>query len=157
MSVEIERKFLINEVPFEELQSAHSLNIMQGYVVLGEDSELRIRKKGNHYSITRKRGSGLVREESEEVINKDVFNIMWPFTEGRRVEKLRFTFNYKDHQCEIDIYSGELADLMVMEVEFDSEEDANAFVPPAFCTKEITEDKRFKNAILAKLGKPDIS
>lgn len=152
--MEIERKFLISELPFEELQGAKPTNLMQGYLVLGENSELRIRKASTRHFLTSKSGSGLVREENEEEISKQAFDIMWPFTENRRVEKLRFTFAYQGYQCEIDIYSGSLADLMVLEVEFSSEEDARAFTPPTFCSREITSDQRFKNATLAKLGVP---
>ncbi len=154
MAQEIERKFLLHDIPFHELQSAKKLDIMQGYLFLNERSELRVRKSGNKYCITHKRGSGLVREESEQEINEGLFNFLWPLTEGQRVEKLRFEFNYNQHECELDIYAGSLTDLMVMEVEFDSEEDAKRFHPPSFVKREITEDRRYKNSVLAKFGKP---
>ena len=154
MTDEIERKFLIQDIPFEELQLAKPSSLMQGYLQLGEGKELRIRQSANHYYITAKYGSGLVRKEIEEEISQAVFNLLWPFTEGKRVEKLRFTFSYHNHHCDIDIYSGELTDLMVMEVEFPTENQAASFTPPAFCVKEITDDSRFKNASLAVYGKP---
>eukprot|EP01026_Neomeris_dumetosa_P018831 TRINITY_DN17436_c0_g1_i2.p4 TRINITY_DN17436_c0_g1~~TRINITY_DN17436_c0_g1_i2.p4 ORF type:complete len:158 (+),score=16.17 TRINITY_DN17436_c0_g1_i2:643-1116(+) len=157
MAHEIERKFLLDDIPFHELQNARKLNIMQGYLMLDEKSELRVRKIGNKYCITRKSGSGMVREESEQEINEGLFNFLWPLTEGKRVEKLRFAFEYDHHICELDIYSGTLSDLMVMEVEFDSEEDAKGFHPPPFVKREITEDQRYKNAILARFGKPSES
>jgi len=154
MTHEIERKFLLNDIPFQELQSAKKLNIMQGYLLLDKNSELRVRKVGNSYCLTRKSGAGLVREENEQEINEGLFNFLWPLTEGHRVEKLRFAFNYDRHECELDIYSGALSDLIVMEVEFDSTEEANSFQPPHFVKREITEDRRYKNAVLAKFGKP---
>jgi len=38
------------------------------------------------------------------------------------------------------------------EVEFDSVEEANAFTPPAWFGKEVTEDGSFTNAALSRLS-----
>ncbi|SMF01413.1 CYTH domain-containing protein [Alteromonadaceae bacterium Bs31] len=157
MNKEIERKYLIKELPFEEMQKAKPRRIIQGYLFLEDNRELRIRKFGQQFFLTQKIGSGLVRDETEEEISEHIFNMMWPFTKGKRLEKLRFTLTLNGHVCEIDVYSGKLANLMVLEVEFSSEEAANNFVAPKFCLKEITEDKRFKNATLAQRGKPGLS
>ncbi|WP_075187605.1 CYTH domain-containing protein [Teredinibacter haidensis] len=154
MGLEIERKFLIEELPLEKLCAEKSQNLIQGYLFLEENQEIRLRKKGEQYFLTQKTGNGLVREENEEEISIQVFSMLWPYTEGKRVEKQRFHFEYMTHECEIDVYSGDLADLMVMEVEFENEEAAANFSPPPFCMRDITSDKRFKNACLAKLGKP---
>lgn len=154
MSKEIERKFLIQELPFEEMQTAKPHRIIQGYLFLEDKKELRVRKLGQQFYLTQKIGNGLVREENEEEISENCFNMMWPFTEGKRLEKLRFSLLLNEHMCEIDVYSGDLSDLMVLEVEFASEIKARSFEAPEFCVKEITEDKRYKNANLALWGKP---
>ena len=52
----------------------------------------------------------------------------------------------------LDIYKGELSEFQVIEVEFDSEEKANDFVPPSWFGKEITGDKRYKNSYLYRYG-----
>jgi len=44
---------------------------------------------------------------------------------------------------------------MTTEVEFSSVAQAEAFVPPAWFGKEITEDIRYKNTHLSKYGIPD--
>jgi len=50
---------------------------------------------------------------------------------------------------ELDIYSGDLAGLIVAEVEFASEDEADAFEPPNWFGPEVTDDARYKNQNLA--------
>jgi len=42
-----------------------------------------------------------------------------------------------------------------IEVEFDSNEEAVAFVPPAWLGEEVTHDKAHGNYSLAKYGRPE--
>jgi CYTH domain-containing protein len=44
--------------------------------------------------------------------------------------------------------------LSVAEVEFDTEEAADTFEPPAWFGREVTDDARFKNQRLASEGAP---
>jgi adenylate cyclase len=55
---------------------------------------------------------------------------------------------------ELDVYGGDLEGLVVAEVEFASEEDADAFDPPAWLGREVTDDPRYKNQRLARDGAP---
>ena len=55
---------------------------------------------------------------------------------------------------EVDIYSGALTGLSVAEVEFATEDAADAFEPPAWFGREVTDDPRFKNQRLASEGAP---
>ena len=52
------------------------------------------------------------------------------------------------------MFSGVLAGLMVAEVEFGSEDQADAFEPPEWFGAEVTDDARFKNQKLACEGAP---
>jgi CYTH domain-containing protein len=55
---------------------------------------------------------------------------------------------------EVDIYRGDLEGLMVAEIEFPSEEEANAFDPPGWLGDEVTGDHRYLNETLATTGAP---
>jgi CYTH domain-containing protein len=55
---------------------------------------------------------------------------------------------------ELDVYRGALAGLVVAEVEFRSEADAEAFRPPSWFADEVTGDPRFANQRLAVDGIP---
>ncbi len=150
---EIERKFIVNEMP--ELAGAKNVTILQGYIVVGSDgTEVRLRQKGDKYFQTVKADGGLVRPEMEIEITRDQFNGLWSTTEGRRVEKVRYEIAHGDAKIEFDVYSGKLAGLLIAEVEFPSIEASRSFAPPSWFGKEVTEDKRYKNKNLALEGLP---
>ena len=53
----------------------------------GEDTELRVRRKGDDTVLTVKRGHGLDRGEQEVAIGAEAFEALWPLTEGKRISK----------------------------------------------------------------------
>ena len=68
-SHEIERKFLVRELP-RDLANYRSNEISQGYLVSLDDGlQVRLRKSGDRHSLTFKRGTGNVREEREVELN----------------------------------------------------------------------------------------
>ncbi|TRW95637.1 CYTH domain-containing protein [Paracoccus sp. M683] len=145
---EIERKFLVDgPVP----QGLSAWPILQGYLTTATDSvEIRLRREGDDHSLTLKSDGGLIRDEREITIGSAEFDMLWPATKGRRVEKTRHRGTLPGGQpFELDVFSGDLAPLMLVEVEFPSEEVALSFLPPSWFGKEVTEDKRFKNRALA--------
>lgn len=154
MAHEIERKFLVKELPPEIDRYPHS-EIIQGYLMITEnDVEVRVRKRGGRCTHSVKSGAGLVRKEAEKEITEDEFNEHWPETKGKRVEKVRYDIEYEDHLIELDIYSGALSGLIVAEVEFESEDESSHFEPPVWFGEEVTLDERYKNKNLALYGKP---
>ncbi len=155
MSKEIERKFLVNSLP--DLSGAQKAVVRQGYLTAPDDStELRLRQKNDRYFLTLKGCGGLVRVEREAEITADQFETFWPETEGRRVEKERFTGALPDGRVfELDIFQGNLAPLRLVEVEFTSEDEAHSFTPPDWFGTDVTEDKRYKNKNMAIDGVPD--
>lgn len=145
---EIERKFLVTTFPDGEL---HAVSLHQGYLTTPTDSaELRLRQQGTEYFMTLKSEGGLSRQEYEIQIDVTQFEMLWPATEGRRVEKTRYSGKLPDGQLfELDVFAGYLSPLMLVEVEFLSEDAAQAFIPPPWFGEEVTEDKRYKNKALA--------
>ena len=59
-----------------------------------------------------------------------------------------------EHTAEIDLYKGPLAGLKTAEVEFEDTAAADAFSPPAWFARELTEDGRYSNTRLAIEGLP---
>lgn len=154
MSTEIERKFLVANLP--DLESADKAVVRQGYLTAPDDStELRLRQKGDRYFLTLKGGEGLVRVEREAELSHEQFQTFWPETEGRRVEKERFTSQLPDGRTfELDVFLGNLAPLCLVEVEFTSEPEALGFQPPDWFGADVTSDKRYKNKTMAIKGVP---
>jgi CYTH domain-containing protein len=153
--VEIERKFIVSELP-PELDRFPFERISQGYLVIGEGGfEVRLRHRGDTATLTVKGGLGRTRREEEVALGPEQFRRLWPLTEGRRVEKVRHLIPIGNGlTVELDSYAGELDGLVTAEVEFGSEARADAFEPPRWLGPEVTDDARYRNARLACDGAP---
>jgi CHAD domain-containing protein len=57
--------------------------------------------------------------------------------------------------AELDTYSGALDGISVVEVEFESETQADGFRPPAWFGRELTGDRAWANQTLAAEGRPE--
>ncbi|MCF8259466.1 MAG: hypothetical protein K9J12_01715 [Melioribacteraceae bacterium] len=154
MHEEIEKKFLIKYLP-ENFDLAKKFCIRQGYVAIEDGKfEVRIREKSGKFYQTVKSMNNLNRIEIEFEIRNEDFEKLWEITEGRRIYKTRSELFDSKVKIEIDIYEGELNGLQIAEVEFNSILDSENFVPPVYFGKEVTNDKRYKNYLLAVQGKP---
>ena len=149
MHHEIERKFLVRKLP-DNLTSCRSTEILQGYLVSLDDGlQVRLRKSGERYTLTFKRGSGNVREEREIQLTATQFETLWPATEGKRLVKTRSEIPLGERTVEIDVYHERHEGLIVAEVEFDEEEAAKNFQPPDWLGDDVTGDPRYSNQLLA--------
>lgn len=52
--------------------------------------------------------------------------------------------------AELDVFEGTLAPLILVEVEFSSEEEANSFVPPSWFGEDVTFSGKYHNSSLSK-------
>jgi len=151
--VEIERKFLVAELP-DGYRSAPSAHLRQGYLVIAPEGSARLRDADGARTLTVKSGSGLVRSEHETAITSEQFEALWPATEGRRLEKRRYRLPAGDLAFEVDVFEGDLSGLEFVEVEFATRSAAAAFVPPAWFGPEVTDDPAYTNASLSTRGRP---
>lgn len=151
---EIERKFLIKDLPFDLDTFPHD-EISQGYLIADNDSELRVRvKNGREVILGVKKGNGLVRDETEVELLPEQYHQLWPQTRGARVNKTRYKIPHNTAKIEVDVYKDELLGLKTAEIEFLSESESNDFAKPDWLGDEITEDARYKNKNLALKGMP---
>jgi adenylate cyclase len=151
-AVEVERKFLVHDPP--ELDETDADEIEQGYLAIGAEGEVRLRRKGERLVLTAKRGAGLSRLEAEVELDRDRFDELWPLTEGRRLHKRRHVVPHGVLEIEVDVYDGDLEGLVVAEIEFPSEDQARRFDPPDWLAEEVTGDRRYLNETLATEGAP---
>jgi adenylate cyclase len=149
MHREIERKFLVRKLP-ADLTSFPSNEISQGYLVSLDDGlQVRLRKSGERYSLTFKRGTGNVREEREVELTAVQFDALWPATKGKRLVKTRYEIPFGDRVVEIDMYHDRHEGLVVAEVEFAEEAAARNFQPPNWLGDDVTGDPCYSNQLLA--------
>jgi len=147
---EIERKFLLKQLPPHLNELPNSL-IEQGYLAIeSQGSQVRLRKKGDTRFLTVKRGRGTVRDEHEIALTRAQFDALWPLTAGRRLVKRRYEMPYRGCTIEIDVYAGSNSGVVVAEVEFESEQAANEFVPPEWFGKDISNRPEYSNTNLAR-------
>lgn len=155
--VEIERKWLVRQAPAEALATPPEL-IEQGYLTIGSDgAETRVRRWRGAAFLTVKSGTGMTRSEHEVELTAAQFQALWPATEGARVVKHRHVVRGEDgHQIELDVFAGELAGLIVAEVEFDDPWGAESFVAPYWFGREVTDDPTYKNQRLALVRRAEL-
>ncbi len=157
MAIEIERKFILHGSPPADRLGA-GVRIRQGYLAENEPVEVRVRIADAAATLVLKAGTGLSRTEVELPISLAQAEALWPYTARRRIAKTRHRVVLDDDArlvAEVDVYGGALSGLCVVEVEFDSEEDAAAFVPPEWFGRELTGEVGWGNAALARDGRPD--
>ncbi len=153
MTIEIERTwFVAGDAPLAQAQT--SVAIRQGYVAITNEAEVRVRAAGATCLLTVKTGRGQQRSEVELPITREQFEALWPATTDARLVKTRHVVRLGDHRAEVDVFEDSLAGLVLVEVEFDSTDTADAFEPPAWFGQEITDTDGWNNASLAVNGIP---
>jgi adenylate cyclase len=153
VGTEIERKFLVAE-DWSPPHGVEPAQVRQGYLTDRDcRTEVRVRAYGDRRLVTVKRDrscvGALVRDEVEFPVPADAFESLWELTSGERIVKLRYSIPVGRHEVTVDVYVERPDGLRVAEVEFDSEEAAAAFEPPAWFGEDVTGDPRYANRQLA--------
>jgi len=162
--MEIEHKYLIKQLP-DNLDSYKKKEIEQGY--LNRSPVLRIRKSNNKYIFTYKmkkemksKDAPIVNEEIEAALTKQAYEHLKEKVDGNLIVKTRYIIPYsykasdisgvKKYEIELDVFHGKLEGLVFAEVEFESVEDAKAFVKPSWFGEEVSSDRRYRNGFLTE-------
>ena len=155
MPAEIERVFLLRGVP-DAMPTGVALRIEQGYLPASDGGpEGRVRRITHpdgrvEHVHTVKRGTGLVREETERAMTAEEFAREWPRTAGRRLAKVRTKVRDGDRTWEVDRFDG--LPLVLAECELPAP-DAPLVIPPwlaSWIDREVTEEPAFRNYELAR-------
>lgn len=144
--MEIERKFLIKEIPMD-LSPYPALEIEQGY--LNTEPVLRIRRKNDAYIFTYKSQGLMSREEIEVPLTKEAYEHLRPKCDGNLISKTRRQIPFQESIIELDVFHDCFDGLILAEVEFSTEEQAYGFQPPEWFSHEVTLDSAFHNSNLS--------
>ena len=148
--MEIERKYLVRRLP-DDLSKYEAKKIAQGY--LCTDPVVRIRRSNDNYYMTYKGDGLMVREEYNLPLTREAYEHLLPKIDGLLIAKTRYLIPLTDRlTAELDVFEGILSALTLVEVEFDSVEDANAFVPPEWFGEDVTESGKYHNSYLSQHG-----
>ncbi|KKR05975.1 MAG: hypothetical protein UT34_C0001G0015 [candidate division WS6 bacterium GW2011_GWF2_39_15] len=141
--LEVERRFLLKYIPDNVREVEGTL--MEDYMILtGEiHPHLRLRRKGNHYELTKKYQRD-VNEKKLEMIEETIILDQREFEALRHLQtksqkKFRYRFAQGKYTAELDLWTEDLNGLGIVEFEFDSKEEALAFHPPDYCLVEVTD------------------
>ncbi len=152
--MEIERKFLVRELP-ENLESYSHSSFTQSYISRNPVIRLRkIEKNGSEsYVLTIKSGGLAVRQEFELPLQKAEYDRLFQKVEGRVLQKVRYLIPIENgYTAELDRFEGELAGLLLVEVEFPSVEEMNAFEPPSWFGEDVSDSPLYHNSVLSNGG-----
>ena len=149
--IELERTYLAKKIP-EGLQACPFKEILDVYFPkLSDHPKLRLRKQGTKFEITKKQpvhqGDASQQEEQTIVLNHEEFDTLCSL-EGKRVRKIRYYYPYKGRTAEVDVFSDLLLGLVLVDFEFETLEEKNAFEMPDFCLAEVTQETFFAGGIV---------
>ena len=155
--LEIERKFLIRYPNESFLAGAYLVTeIVQTYLSAPKGVSERVRKRWNaeqckYYHTEKTHISDMTRIEKEREIDEAEYLRLLARAdrERRPIEKKRYCIEYQGQIFEIDVYPF-YTDRAIMEIELASETQTVTFPPAVEIIREVTNDKRYTNASMAK-------
>jgi adenylate cyclase len=140
--MEIERKFLMKDFP--ALPVLSEARMEQGYISTRPVVRIRASHRGEHstYKLCFKSAGQLVRRETELPLTRQQYEELLQYLPMPPVRKLHRTYALENGlilECSL-VDAGEPTAFYYAEVEFDTVEQAMAFVPPAFLGREVTHE-----------------
>lgn len=148
MSVEIERKFLVDIARWHAsgIDREHGNRLRQGY--LSTEPVVRVRMSDAQAWITIKgRNVGIVRAEFEYEIPLDDARELFALCGDRVLDKTRFTLEYRGQTWEVDEFHGVNDGLVTAEIEMEAVD--APFEKPEWVGLDVSEDPRYTNSALA--------
>ncbi|HLF54814.1 MAG TPA: hypothetical protein VI612_03780 [Candidatus Nanoarchaeia archaeon] len=154
--LEFERLFLAKRLP-EGLEKCRFKEVLDIY--LPHDSHhpvLRIRKNGDKYEMTKKEVVSIgVFSEQTIVLSPDEFDSLSKI-QGKLLHKTRYFYPHENRTLEIGVFQGALKGLVLIDVEFASEENMKNFIMPDFFLAEVKNKEFLAGGMLCGKSYADI-
>ncbi|MGY5451359.1 CYTH domain-containing protein [Agarivorans sp. MS3-6] len=150
MNLEIERKFLVNDMSFIAQAASHN-RIVQAYLNSDKSRTVRVRISGDMAFLTIKgksNDSGLSRFEWEQAIAQTDAEQLLTLCEPGRIDKVRYLVPVGKHTYEVDVFAGDNQGLVLAEVELLDEQEL--FEKPSWLGAEVTGNRQYYNSMLSK-------
>ena len=156
MAFEIERKYLIEYPDLNILENYPKSDIAQTYLKTNDGMTSRVRKRASggvtKYIFTeKKRITDVKCIENERELSAVEYEELLKLadTERRTVIKTRYCVPYNGRVVEVDIYPF-WSDRAIAEVEMESEDEAVCLPDFIKVIRDVTAEKAYKNASIAK-------
>lgn len=147
MGIEIERKFLVNQDQWHDIEKPVGEFYRQGYLLTDPKKTIRVRQTSDKGFLTIKGISlGASRAEFEyEIPFEEAKELLDQFSVSE-LSKIRYKILFEEKLWEVDEFLGENQGLIVAEIELESEEEK--FALPYWIGKEVTGENQFYNSNL---------
>lgn len=157
---EFELTYLAKKEVVDKLKGVPFKDMLDIYLPsTSKHPNLRIRKNGNKYEMTKK--SPVKEGDSSHQTENTIPLIPEEFSElsllpGKRVEKRRYLYQEGKYKYEVDVFQGDLKGLVLVDVEFSSNEEKGVFVRPAWVLADVTQEEFVAGGMLCGKSYKDI-
>lgn len=147
--MEIERKYLLEKLP--DLTGYEFHKIEQAYLCTAP--VVRVRREDESYYMTYKGGGMMSREEYNLPLTKEAYEHLKQKADGNVISKTRYLVPLEADGlvAEIDVFDAPFTPLLLAEVEFETEEQANTFMAPEWFGEDVTFDGRYHNSYMSTM------
>lgn len=147
--VEIERKFLISKENLPKDIERYSFHLIeQAYLCM--NPVIRIRRQDEQFILTYKGRGMMTREEYNLPLTKEGYLHLLKKADGILITKKRYLIPLESgHTAELDEFYGEYQGLLMAEVEFSTEEEANSFIKPDWFGEDVTFNEQYHNSYMS--------
>jgi|TARA_B100002003_G_scaffold40450_1_gene36017 CYTH domain-containing protein len=155
--IELEKTYLAKLIPEGLTNAKEMLDI---YLPSSEQHpHLRIRKSGNNFEMTKKipinKDDDSKQKEHTIILTEDEFKELSEL-KGRRIDKVRYHLDHNGRTAEVDVFQGPLKGLVLIDFEFDDENEKDNFEMPDFCLKDVTQEVFIAGGMLCGKSYDDI-
>ncbi|MBI4120027.1 MAG: hypothetical protein HY454_01035 [Parcubacteria group bacterium] len=157
--IELEKTYLAKFLP-EGVKNSPSKEVVDIYIPQSSPHpKLRIRKNGDSYEMTKKEplevGDNSRQDEQTIILTETEFNELAKL-EGKRTRKTRYYYDYQGVATEVDVFQDSLYGLVLVDIEFKTEEEKNSFPMPDFCLVDLADEDFIAGGMLCGKSYADI-
>lgn len=149
--IELELTYLAKYLPLN-LKASPSKEIIDHYIPKErEHSQLRIRKAGPLFQMTKKEPAhgNDSSEQTEHTIRlkEDEYAALVKLP-ANVTHKIRYYYKHQNTTFEFDVFQGDKTGLVMIDIEFKTSEEKAAFQPPDFCGADVTQEVKFAGGVI---------
>jgi CYTH domain-containing protein len=142
--IEIEKTYLAKRIPANIKDCKHKEIIDIYFPGNAVHPQIRLRKESKEFVLTKKsapEGDNFSKQMEQTIILSEPEYNEFAKLNGKRSHKIRYYYDYKGREAQIDVFKDALEGLVLVDFEFESEEEEKRFSMPDFCLAEVTQEE----------------
>jgi CYTH domain-containing protein len=157
-----ERRLLLRELPPGVQLTQEHAQITDNYIT---GTRLRLRKSRwvttNEWTLKLTQKYTLAPPDFTRTLTTSIYLNEYEYEvlsvfEANELRKNRYYFEHEGRKYSVDVFLGPLRGLILAETNFDTDEEMDAFTPPAFAARDVTRDEMFTGARLVEFTTEEI-